>query len=216
MQYVQYALNLSSITTAIFPLYMITYSRRKRTTQPQNPHPRKRTNKAQAPRIRQIQTLPQQLQAHHRHNPRRNSKHTSIDSIHAIVSAVLPTPALDLKPQRRDTSTKGLTDTTQDGRDEHGFPAGADGEVEGQSKSEAFGDVVDEEGEEDGEAEGGVGVVGGVGDEAFGDLVQGDCRACLKAKREECVRWDVVVVLLGFLVVFFVAVAMVMVVVSVR
>ena len=129
---------------------------------------------------------------------------------------MLSTPTLDLEPQRCDTSTEGLTDTTQDGRDEHGFPAGADGEVEGEGESEAFGDVVDEEGEEDGEAEGGVGVVGGVGDEALGDLVQGNCCACLKAEGEEGVGWDVVVMLLGLLVVFIVAVAMMVVVVSVR
>jgi len=129
---------------------------------------------------------------------------------------VLSTPALDLEPQRCDTSTEGLADTTQDGRDEHGFPAGADGEVERQSESEAFGDVVDEEGEEDGEAEGGVGVVGGVGDEAFGNFVQGDCCACLEAEGEEGVGWDVVVVLLGLLVMFVVAVAVMVVVVSVR
>jgi len=75
---------------------------------------------------------------------------------------------------------------------------------------------VDEEGEEDGEAEGGVGVVGGVGDEAFGDFVQGDCCACLETEGKEGVCWDVVVVLLGLLVVFVVAVAVMVVVVSVR
>jgi len=129
---------------------------------------------------------------------------------------VLPTPTLNLKPQRCDTSTEGLTDTTQYGRDEHGFPAGADGEVEGKGESETFGDVVDEEGEEDGEAEGGVGVIGGVGDEAFGNLVEGDGCACLEAERKEGVCWDVVVVLLRLLVVFVLAVAVMVVVVSVR
>lgn len=56
---------------------------------------------------------------------------------------------------------------------------------------------MDEEGEEDGEAERGVGVVGCVGDEAFGDFVQGDGGAGLQADGEEDVGWDVVVVLRG-------------------
>lgn len=53
---------------------------------------------------------------------------------------------------------------------------------------------MDEEGEEDGEAEARVGVIGGVSDEAFGDFVEGDGGASLEADREEDVRWDVVVV----------------------
>lgn len=60
---------------------------------------------------------------------------------------------------------------------------------------------MDEEGEEDGEAEGGVGVVGCVGDEAFGDFVEGDGRAGLEADGEEDVGGDVVVVLGGGVVV---------------
>lgn len=54
---------------------------------------------------------------------------------------------------------------------------------------------MDEEGEEDGEAEGGVCVVGCVGYEAFGDFVEGDCAAGLQAYGKEDVGWDVVVVL---------------------
>lgn len=56
---------------------------------------------------------------------------------------------------------------------------------------------MDEEGEEDGEAEGGVGVVGGVGDEAFWDFVEGDGGGGLQADGEEDVGWDVVMVLGG-------------------
>jgi hypothetical protein len=54
---------------------------------------------------------------------------------------------------------------------------------------------VDEEGEEDGEAEARVGVVGRVGYEAFGDFVESDCGAGLQADGEEGVCGDVVVVL---------------------
>lgn len=54
---------------------------------------------------------------------------------------------------------------------------------------------MDKKREEDAEAEGGVGVVRGVGDEAFWDFVQGDGGAGLETDGEEDVGWDVVVVL---------------------
>lgn len=54
---------------------------------------------------------------------------------------------------------------------------------------------MDEEGEEDGEAEGWVGVVGGVGDEAFWDFVERDGGGGLEADGEEDVGGNVVVVL---------------------
>lgn len=57
---------------------------------------------------------------------------------------------------------------------------------------------MDEEGEKDGEAEVGVGVVGRVGDEAFGKFVQGDGYGGLKADRKEGIGGDVVMVVLGF------------------
>ena len=53
---------------------------------------------------------------------------------------------------------------------------------------------MDEEGEEDGEAEARVGVVGGVGDEAFGEFVEGYGDGGLEADGEEGVLGDVVVV----------------------
>lgn len=56
---------------------------------------------------------------------------------------------------------------------------------------------MDEESEEDGDAEAGVGVVGSVGDEAFWDFVEGDGDACLEADGEEGVGGDVVVVGVG-------------------
>jgi len=55
---------------------------------------------------------------------------------------------------------------------------------------------VDKEGEEDGDAEFGVGVVGGVGDEPFGEFVQGYGDGGLEADGEEGVLGDVVVVVL--------------------
>ena len=55
---------------------------------------------------------------------------------------------------------------------------------------------MDEEGEEDGEAEARVGVVGGVGDEAFGEFVEGYGDGGLEADGEEGVLGDVVVVVL--------------------
>jgi len=55
-----------------------------------------------------------------------------------------------------------------------------------------------EEGEEDGEAEGRVCVVGSVSDEAFGDFMQRNGCAGLEAEGKENICWDVVVVLRGF------------------
>lgn len=54
---------------------------------------------------------------------------------------------------------------------------------------------MDEEGEEDGESQSGIRVVGGVGYEAFGDFVQGDGGGCLEADGEEGIGGDMVVVL---------------------
>lgn len=73
-----------------------------------------------------------------------------------------------MEPQRCHTGADGLRKTAEHEAGGHGFCAGVQSEVEGQSHGEAFGYVVDEEGEEDCDAEFGVGVVGGVGDEAFG------------------------------------------------
>lgn len=56
---------------------------------------------------------------------------------------------------------------------------------------------MDEKRHEDAEAEFGVGVVGGVGDEAFGEFVQGDGDGGLEPDGEEGVGGDVVVVGLG-------------------
>ena len=56
---------------------------------------------------------------------------------------------------------------------------------------------MDEEGEEDGEAEAWVRVVGGVGDEAFGEFVEGYGDGGLEADGEEGVLGDVVVVQVG-------------------
>ena len=70
---------------------------------------------------------------------------------------------------------------------------------------------MDKQCEEDGEAQCRVGVVCSVRDEAFWNLVQGNCRACLQTEREESVRWDVVMMLLR-LVVMLVVVVMMMVI----
>lgn len=56
---------------------------------------------------------------------------------------------------------------------------------------------MDEEGEEDGEAQARVGVVGGVGYEALGEFVQGYGDGGLQADGEEGVLGDVVVVIRG-------------------
>ena len=53
---------------------------------------------------------------------------------------------------------------------------------------------MDEEGEEDGEAEGWVGVIGCVRDEALGYLMQGDCARGLEAEGEKDIGGDVMVV----------------------
>lgn len=53
---------------------------------------------------------------------------------------------------------------------------------------------MDEECEEDGEAKARVGVIGSVGDEALGDLVEGNGNTGLEADGEERVGWNVVVV----------------------
>lgn len=54
---------------------------------------------------------------------------------------------------------------------------------------------MDEECHEDAEAEGRVGVVGGVGDEAFGEFVEGNGDGSLKANREKGIGRYVVMVL---------------------
>lgn len=76
---------------------------------------------------------------------------------------------------------------------------------------------MDEEGHEDVEAELGVGVVCGVGDEAFGELMESDGDGGLKADGEEGVGGNMMVVLgfdvfLFIIVVFRVCVVMVVVV----
>lgn len=123
--------------------------------------------------MRQIQTLPKQLQSNHSHNARSKRKHDTIDALTGTTSILLA--ASGTEPERGDAGAERLCEAAEDGGPEHGFPSGIDGEVEGEGHGEAFGYVVDEEGEEDGESETGVGVVGGVGYEAFGEFVECDC-----------------------------------------
>lgn len=120
--------------------------------------------------MRQIQTLTKQLQRHARHDPRRNSKHSTINP---LTRRPIPFTG-DFKPQRRYPRADRLREAAEHEACRHGFRARVERQVERESHREAFGDVVDEEGEEDGHAQFWVGVVGRVGDEAFGELVQGD------------------------------------------
>ena len=145
--------------------------------------------------MRKVQTLAQQLQTHHGHDPRRDRKHAPVHLLSGLTDPVFLPPPRDLEPQRRAPRAQRLRYPAQERGPEHGAPAAVDGEVEWEREGEAFGDVVDEEGEEDGEAEGGVGVVGCVGDEALWDLVQGDGGGGLEADGQEGVGGDVVVVL---------------------
>ena len=140
--------------------------------------------------MRQIQTLAEQLQRHTRHDARRHGKHGPIHPILGLPIAIARAP----EPQRRDSGSERLRQSSQHERGGHGGEAVVEREVEGEGEGETFGDVVDEEGEEDGEAEFGVGVVGGVGDEALGEFVQGDGDGGLEAEGEEGVGGDVVVV----------------------
>ena len=140
----------------------------------------------------QRQALREKLQRHTRHDPRRDRKHTPIHPLPRRRFLV----ARDLEPQRRHPGAKRLTHSAQEGRPEHGLGAGADGEVEGEGHGETFGDVVDEEGHEDGEAEVGVCMVGGEGDEAFGEFVQGDGDGGLETNAEEGVCGDMMMVLM--------------------
>jgi len=165
------------------------------TTNAKHTHTRERAHETKRPRMRQIQTLAKQLQRHARHDAGRDGEHAAV---HPFARAPVALPR-ELEPQRGDAGAQGLRQAAEDEGDEHGLEAVVDGEVEGQGHGEAFGDVVDEEGEEDGEAELGIGVVGGVGDEAFGELVQGDGDGGLQADGEEGVCGYVMVMVVGMM-----------------
>ena len=142
--------------------------------------------------MRHRQTLLEQRQRHTRHDARRDREHASVHPLARCPHACAPS---DLEPQRRHACAKRLADATEQGAPEHGFPAGANGEIERERHCEAFGDVVDEEGHEDGEAEVRVCVVGGKGDETFGKFVEGDGDGGLETDGEEGVSGDMVVML---------------------
>ena len=55
---------------------------------------------------------------------------------------------------------------------------------------------MNEESQEDGNAQCGIGVVGSIGNEAFRELVQGDGNRCLETDGEEGVLWNVVMVMI--------------------
>jgi hypothetical protein len=189
----QHTTSLQSLPISPLISQPSTSLRRQSTTQPQNPHATKRTRKTQSPTMRQIQTLAQQLQTDHGHDPTRNRKHAPIHPILQLILA-LSSPC-NLETERRNARAQGLRHAAQQRRPHHGFPARTYGEVQGKCEREALGYVVDEESEEDGEAEGGIGVVSCVGDEAFGNFVEGNGGGGLEADGEEDVGWDVVVVL---------------------
>lgn len=156
----------------------------------QDTHPAKRTNHAQVPTMRQIQRLRKQLQRNTCHDTRSNSEHPTIHPLARCPVAL----AGKFKPYSRDSSTYRLAQTAKDERNPHGFYPRVDSKVEWERQGEAFSDIVDEEGEEDGHAEGWVRVVRGVGDEAFGEFVERDGDGGLEADGEEGVGGDVVVV----------------------
>ena len=143
--------------------------------------------------MRQVQALGKELQSHTRHDARRDCKH---DSIYLLTRRHVVSPR-HLEPQGRHAGAERLTNAAEQGAPEHGFPSAPESKIEGKSHGEAFGDVVDEESEEDGEAEFWVCVVGGEGDEAFWELVKSYGDGCLETDGEKGVCWDVMVVGLG-------------------
>lgn len=142
--------------------------------------------------MRQFQTLRKQLQPHTRHDPRRNGKHGSISTFARRPIAL----SRHVEPHGRHTGPERLRESAEDKRNHHGLETVIDGEIQWERHGEPFGDVVDEEGDEDGDAEFGVGVIRGIGDEAFGEFVEGDGNGGLEANFHEGVRGDVMVVMM--------------------
>lgn len=141
----------------------------------------------------QIQTLAKQLQSDTSHDTRGSSEHAAIDAL-----ARRPLPfAGDVEPEGGDAGSDGLREAAEDKTGCHCFCARVEGEVEWEGHGEALGDVVDEEGKENGYAQLGVCVVCGVCDEAFGELVEGYGDGGLEADGEEGVLRDVVMVVWG-------------------
>jgi hypothetical protein len=160
-------------------LNTISYAlRRQRSTQSQHAHARKCTNKAEPAAMGQVEALGQQLQTDHRHDASRGGKHAPVYSIFAAAHAALLS-SRKLEPRCCDSRAQRLADAAQHSRHEHGFPPRVEREVQRQSQSEALGDVVDEEGEENGEAQSRVCVVGRVRYKALGDLMQRNGRTGL-------------------------------------
>lgn len=143
--------------------------------------------------MRQIQRLAKKLQTHHCHNPRRQRKHGSVHCISRLFT--LLAPSCDFEPQSGYAGTERLADTPKKCTPKHSFPPRIYGEIEGQGHGEAFRDVVDEEGEEDGEAKSGIRVVSSVGDEPFRYFVKGNGGAGLETDGEEDIGRDMMMVL---------------------
>ena len=98
------------------------------------------------------------------HDASSDSEHNAVDDLAG--SAVAATG--EVEPEGGDAGPDGLRAAAEKEGPDDGLGAGVEGEVYRKGESKALGDVVDEEGEEDGEAEFGVCVVGGEGYEAFG------------------------------------------------
>lgn len=165
--------------------------RNERITHTQQGHTQKRKEDTQVPVVVQAQTLNKQLQRHANHDARGNRKKTGICGAVDLEIG----PLGQLEPGDGDGGAEWLAKPAQQRGPEDGLDAATEGHVQRQSHGEALGDVVHEEGHEDAKAEGWVRVVGRVGDEAFGKLVQRDGDDGLEADGEEAVGGHVVVVL---------------------
>ena len=164
----------------------------QRRTASQDAHTNKGKDHAKASVMRKLETLAEKLQRNRSHDTSRYSKHGTI-KVFADGDILR---ASNFEDGRGDTSTERLRSTAEKRSPEHCFGTVVDGEVEGQSKDKAVGDVVNEQGQEDGEAELGVCVVSSEGNEAFREFVESNGDGSLKADRCENVGRNMVMMML--------------------
>jgi hypothetical protein len=136
-------------------------------------HARDGPTDAQALAMREAECLAQQLESHRGHDACRDGEHPPVQRPGRRGSRV-PGAASAPDPQRRDPRPGRLTEATQHAGPQDRLPPGVERQIERERHGEAVGDVVDEQRQEDCQPQRRIGIVGGVGDHAFGKLMQGD------------------------------------------
>lgn len=165
--------------------------RRQRIARRHDRHPPEPEGDTQVAVVVHAQALHEELQRHTGHDAPRDGKH---HPVHRHPRFVTFAPR-NLEPGRGQSGPQRLGQAAEERSPAHGAQAGVEREVEREGQGEALGDVVHEESHEDGEAQAGIGVVGGIGDEALGKLVQGDGDGGLQANAHEGILGNVMVVL---------------------